>query len=269
MKNLLKLICIFFCLISSQATAFDWQSEFRTEQESVSNYTMAPMFISLGYNCSIASRISGRDLRTVSLPFDWMVTPTRTLIELFENDFDDFLNPTNLVYNGDYVFDEKYKIMFFGSDFPQKIWNWKRPGRLLPLLHKKEHLRNAFQEIVEKYQRRVARLYAILQSNLDLYLVRMSIESHIAHQLKVPHSIFTRQDAVDLNNVLKRKFPGSHIDITCVQVRSDGLVEEWGENMRFFSVGKNTPELNVSGSIDHPDFCQLFKFLQEKSQNRN
>lgn len=54
--------------------------------------------IPLGLNCDVAHFLRKNGLRKSAFPFDWNITPIETVIQLIENDFEDFLSPHNLTY---------------------------------------------------------------------------------------------------------------------------------------------------------------------------
>ena len=53
--------------------------------------------ISLGHFCAVASELDKLGFREASLPFDWIISPLDSVIDLINNNFEDFLNP-DLLY---------------------------------------------------------------------------------------------------------------------------------------------------------------------------
>lgn len=56
------------------------------------------IYIPLGNDCSVAHFLRKENLRNFALPFDWNVTPLKSVVMLIENKFEDFLDPVNLIY---------------------------------------------------------------------------------------------------------------------------------------------------------------------------
>lgn len=54
--------------------------------------------MSLGSDCSVAIYLRDHKLRSIAFPFDWSVTPMRTVIELLSSGFQNFLNEDNLIF---------------------------------------------------------------------------------------------------------------------------------------------------------------------------
>lgn len=100
--------------------------------------------ISLGHFCAVASELDKLGLREASLPFDWIITPLDSLIELINNNFSDFLNP-ELLYRDSklpyIVINKKYNVAFY-HDFKES-----------------KPISDQIEEVQRKYSRRVARFY--------------------------------------------------------------------------------------------------------------
>ena len=54
--------------------------------------------MSLGSDCTVALHLRDKNLRKVAYPFDWCVTPMKSVIEMFDNGFEDFLKDDNLTF---------------------------------------------------------------------------------------------------------------------------------------------------------------------------
>lgn len=82
--------------------------------------------ISLGFFCSVASELERLGLRSVSSPFDWILSDFEELMNCMKDDFSDFLKTENLLQyesNPSYYYDEFYKMHFyhdFKPDTPLK-----------------------------------------------------------------------------------------------------------------------------------------------------
>jgi len=102
------------------------------------------VIISLGRDCTISYYLRHFQLQKESLPFDWLIIHSlESILQLFQNDFDDFLSKENLSYEltwkeGLQYIDNKYKLSFrhdFIKDF-----------------------HNEFEDVVFKYKRRISRM---------------------------------------------------------------------------------------------------------------
>lgn len=56
-------------------------------------------FISLGYFCSVALELERLGYRNFSNPFDWLISDFKGVLELIENDFENFLSMQYLFQN--------------------------------------------------------------------------------------------------------------------------------------------------------------------------
>jgi len=152
--------------------------------------TKPEIFISLGMNCACAINFERRKLSEAFFPFDWNITQPDSIYRILENDFKDFLKIENLVlqkqenldlkpahhpwHKAYHVLDKLYNIRIM-HDFTKKG----------PPLHDYEHVK-------DKYYRRVARFYHALTLKKLVYFFR---------------TIITKQEALKLNNLIKKKFP--------------------------------------------------------------
>ena len=82
--------------------------------------------ISLGFFCSVASELERLGLRSISSPFDWILSDFEELMSCMKDDFSDFLKSENLLQydtNPSFYYDEFYKMHFyhdFKPDIPLK-----------------------------------------------------------------------------------------------------------------------------------------------------
>lgn len=103
-------------------------------------------FISLGERCLTAAALSKYGLRSTSGPFDWCFSSLEGVLALLENDFENFMDESNLIVdeeNHRTFHDKKYKITY-NHDI-------------------KVSLENDYAEIKEKYQRRIRRFRIMIQ----------------------------------------------------------------------------------------------------------
>lgn len=100
--------------------------------------------ISLGFFCSVALEIERIGLREFSSPFDWLISDFTSVINLIDNNFEDFLEIGYLYqykHNRAYYINKKYNLAFF-HDFDEY-----------------KSLENQINQIQEKYQKRIDRFY--------------------------------------------------------------------------------------------------------------
>lgn len=123
------------------------------------------VFISLGSTCSIAYNLKLRELRQCSLPFDWVrIKNLNNVSKLLQNKFSDFLDISTFNFKeisnkfmvngkcGSYIYKNKY--CGFYHEFNDYIENI------------------CLKEFIDKYKRRIQRLYDILQSEEEITFIR-------------------------------------------------------------------------------------------------
>lgn len=105
--------------------------------------------VSLGWFCGISQEMERKGLRSISLPFDWLITKDfRKILELIETDFVGFINQKSLIQEDispNYYYDSSTGFRFF-HDFNDK-----------------EPLNVQYDSVLIKYQRRIKRFYQIIQ----------------------------------------------------------------------------------------------------------
>ena len=107
--------------------------------------------VSLGYFCSVAMENQRLGMRSMSLPFDWVISSDfKCVLKLLETKFDRFLQAEDLYQeskvNPAYYYDAYNKIHFYHDFFETASLAQQLPN------------------VVEKYHRRIARLYNAIQS---------------------------------------------------------------------------------------------------------
>lgn len=114
--------------------------------------------ISLGFFCSVASELKRINLRSMSSPFDWIISDIKGVFLLIQNRFADFLNPNYLEQNVMYPYiftNKKYEVDFYHDFNPE------------------EPLSTQLQSVTEKYTRRINRFYeAISQPTLFIRYIQ-------------------------------------------------------------------------------------------------
>lgn len=99
-------------------------------------------YISLGYFCEVAQDLEKLGLRDTSSPFDWGISYFPNVIDAIDNQFDGFLDYSNLsqnTLNRAHYHEEKYNFYFF-HDFD-----------------KYKTLDKQYEKVKEKYWRRINR----------------------------------------------------------------------------------------------------------------
>ncbi len=102
-------------------------------------------YVSLGGSCHVAASMAKLGIRNFSGPFDWYISPLRGVLQCLDMDFDGFLSLENLkVSDNQRTFiDTKYEF-----NFPHEI---------------KRSLEADYDEIYEKYQKRISRFRTIIK----------------------------------------------------------------------------------------------------------
>lgn len=121
------------------------------------------IFIPIGSSCSVTWYLDKNGYRKYAFPFDWTVTPIQSAIELLNNNFSDFLNPTNLLY-----LKPTNRLLFKEDGVNVEITE----DIVTPVYDKKYHIlyvhdfstegKDDLNKVLEKYQRRVIRLQKLL-----------------------------------------------------------------------------------------------------------
>lgn len=105
--------------------------------------------VSLGHFCSPAMEFQKIQRRQFSLPFDWLITSKlSSVIELINNEFEDFLNEEYLFQLKEYpqyYRNKKYNIDFYHDFSPFKSFD------------------SQIDEISKKYNRRIERFFNIIK----------------------------------------------------------------------------------------------------------
>jgi hypothetical protein len=191
-------------------------------------------FISLGSDCSPATNTC-RYFNKEAYPFDWIWSNIDFIIKTFETDY--------------FEFTEVEKLNFVRSNNAGYIFNNNCEGnseRVCSALsvHDAEKMTNEqfiinIPIINEKYKRRFARLYEILNSNEDIFLIRMALENSQGAVKNIPDDIEKLNLLIKL---LKNKFT-ANITLIVVDKNTDIQynAKSIHENIKIF---KSFTELN-------------------------
>jgi hypothetical protein len=122
----------------------------------------------MGYDCSSASVLGHLGLRTISYPFDWIVSSTNSLRQCFSENFRRFHK--DLRYNHDKkgLIDE-YGFTFF-HDYPIEtngciVDNWK----------------DYYDNNVSKYERRIKRFIELMKSDTPILVLCRRNKHEVLH----------------------------------------------------------------------------------------
>lgn len=152
-----------------------------SENENKVEFKKNKIFISLGMNCGPAINFENNKLTEAFFPFDWAISEFSSIYKALKSDFKDFLKLENLVLTpralplvNHKVYDKNYRIDY--------IHDFKNDGA--PLYD--------YQQVRDKYYRRIDRFYRALKLGKHVYFFRTKIK---------------KSDAIKLNNLIQKKFP--------------------------------------------------------------
>ena len=151
-------------------------------------------YISLGYFCDVAQDLEKLGLRSFSSPFDWGISSLPGVIEAIDNGFDGFMARENLsqsVNNKDHYLDDRYGFYSF-HDFSKYV-----------------PLDEQYDEVREKYQRRIARfLEKIKEPTLFIRYISSEERDESGNPVELKWIEDNYQHILD---VLRRSNPGNDI----------------------------------------------------------
>lgn len=140
------------------------------------------VYIPIGSDCSVAWNLSRLGLRKYALPFDWLrLSNINTIESLIESKFQYFLDPSYLI-----VERESDKFPLIESNLNDKdirpiIKNTKLNIRFF---HDFTNI-NDLDQVVEKYQRRIDRLYEYLENpDIEKIFVRYTTKINDKQRLE-------------------------------------------------------------------------------------
>ncbi len=194
------------------------------------------VIISLGSDWRPKRHLRDQNIPCEDSPFDVLGASVQSVIELIEHEFEGFLErDTITIHHGEYVLDTRYNTTLIGAlvDIPHVIctndvqcWLDRKPTgttvavadlqqlleehsskqeiaieKLLALQHKNSKRTWDFQKIKDILDARVQNLLALLRSDKRILFVR---------------SDMTQDEAIALDNALKRKYPNLQYTIAAV-----------------------------------------------------
>jgi hypothetical protein len=190
--------------------------------------SLCDVAISLGGWCAVAYQLGEHGYRTVSYPFDWIVTPVSALLHLLKHDFDGFLDRGDLWRADGQTYIENSLGLKFFHDF-----------------HLTESFLSEYESVKEKYDRRTARFREVLDSVDRVAFVRVEL---------------SRPEAEQLRDLIRRKYPRLEFLLVVINRLPDGA-DDWGlDQVRNFSIeGVGDDADNWLGNND--DFGTVFEAL--------
>lgn len=154
----------------------DQEDIIRFQKESFDEEFKKPYIVmSLGHLCFPALHMRDFHLSEYSFPFDWLRTPFDALYILLFYDFKDFLTKEH-IYVGNVAFENQLLIIenVYGTLHVHDFTNEKT-------------IDEQYEEVKQKFDRRIARFYRALHSGKFVYFVRTDIT--IEQQKMLTHLI--------------------------------------------------------------------------------
>jgi hypothetical protein len=168
------------------------------------NYDKPYLFVSLGCNCWQAQALRGKaySLRDAAFPFDWLVTlDTDLLIKCLDEKFKNFCEESCFIRYGDTHVENTYYNFKFTHDWPYGV-----------LPDTKERYKRQLEFIKKKYERRIARFDSLRAFKGKVFFMRcFQVDPHFKGE-----SGWNAQNALNLNNALKRFFPELNFTLVVV-----------------------------------------------------
>lgn len=164
--------------------------------------------VSLGTACQSAWQLEVNEVRKWAYPFDWLITSFDSLVAFISNKGEGFFEKENLeiieILYGEslsflHVVDRKYDIHSIHDLFFPNMYN--------------------YDKVKAKYERRIQRFFALLESNRKILFVRTQIN---------------RSETIYLDNLLHHLYP--NLEYTLVAISDDPDAQnDWGlERVRNF-----------------------------------
>ena len=195
--------------------------------DSIRSFEHEFAIISLGTNCQVAWYSRELGLRDFAYPFDWCISPFDTVYSLINNNFENFFLKEHLIQDTDHSVKDTLYNMRFLHDFPAQHGgstgdanNTHYWGVL------SADYMEAYETIKQKYQRRIERFYRTISSGKKVYFVRIFDT--------------TKQQAIDLSNLIQLKFPDLDYKLVVISQYED-FKEQWNiDHIHSFYVIKET-----------------------------
>jgi hypothetical protein len=135
------------------------------------------IIIPIGIDCGIATFLKEYNLRTMSLPFDWIMT-YKGVFNIIKNKFHDFLPKPSTLTRSTKDFITPEGIRFVHDEFPQNT---------------------------EKYERRINRFHTLLSS--PPYQITFFRKGHLIHNHTESNIVNEVDDIIKLDQYLSLEYP--------------------------------------------------------------
>lgn len=164
------------------------------------NYNKESIFIPIGEDCFSTIFLRDHGLRKFSTIFDWVVLSPISILNLFKNDFKDFLLKKNLkvIKKSDRIFKHaELEVM-------ETKYNIFIP-------HHFNNLDTNYKEVYDKFIKRIERLNNILLNNKEINFMYKEINKHeLIHFSNDLHSDFGKNNMQliekELKELIKNKY---------------------------------------------------------------
>ena len=152
--------------------------------------------VPIGVHCSAAAALRRLNIREMAFPFDWMVSGFINLYNCFNEDFKHFLEKNSLRPR----YDNQAIVDYYGFEFPhdfpttQNLISKENAGDgqvAQSLIH--PNFKDYADAVKSKYDRRIERLYQILNSSEKVFFIR--------------HFGMDRNQAISFRDLILKKFP--------------------------------------------------------------
>jgi hypothetical protein len=122
--------------------------------------------VSLGNNCAIAYQLKRYNLRNNAYPFDWLkIKDFSDLNKILDNDFEEIFHKENFKLKN---VSDKFPIENYKDDISYIYEN-----NNIQFCHDfSSDFEKSYQNFVDKYKRRVYRLYDLIHSDKEIHFIR-------------------------------------------------------------------------------------------------
>lgn len=206
-----------------------------------------PLLVSLGSTCEPAHMFRLCELRKTAFPFDWIVSfDGKAIIELLENNFEDFFNEKYFVpYGPGHLVQARYHLEFLhDGDFNQQF-------------------DLNFAKLKEKYSRRIQRFRNLNDYIGKVFFVRCACRASMTSPLRFyrfkDNLELTEDYALRLYQALKFFFPKLDFDLIIINCSDGESFEEEKTKCDHVRIFKIHPELELQKKIE--SYKAFFKKL--------
>ncbi len=218
---------LIFILFLSQNKIFSRETDF--------------LVISLGIRCLPAAQIERYGLRSGAYPFDWNDTGFGSLVLVLQDDFRDFFAKENIkeqpyphlctdgrIVTSTRVIESKYNIALM-HDFSSF-----------------SNIVREYEDVKQKYERRINRFYEVLLSGKHIYFIR---------------HLITKKQAIQLTELLDRKFPSLNYTLVAIDY-TDEIKVDWNiPKIKNFYFGRPTDDWPTLVADREKIWDRMFKSL--------